>query len=126
VRNLWDLTASLLGDFLAWARRLVRPVAVERVVTSSSSKRGMCVEEGEAFDAMVAKIDQAVDEFRNHFSWEETRLNYSVSFSGDRRSYEHHLVTCEACGRRNRLRRRFEGAVCGACKKPLAQPCAAN
>jgi hypothetical protein len=54
------------------------------------------------------------------------RLNYNVSFSGDCRSYEHHLVTCGACGRRNRLRRRFEGAACGACKKPLAQPRTAN
>jgi hypothetical protein len=124
--NLWDLVASLLGGFLARARRLIRPVAVERVVTVSSSKRNMCVEEGEAFDAMVAKIDQAVDEFRGHFSWEASRLNYSVSFSGERRSYEYHLVTCEACGRRNRLRRRFEGAVCGACRKPLAQPRTAN
>jgi hypothetical protein len=126
VRSLWDLAASLMGDFLARARRLIRPVAVERVVTSSVSKRGMSVEEEEAFEAMMAKIDRAVDEFRNHSSWEATRLNYNVSFSGDRRSYEYHLVTCEACGRRNRLRRRFEGAVCGACRKPLAQPRTAN
>lgn len=116
---VWAQATSLLGSLADWARRLSRPIVVETTVTNTTSKRGLSSAEEEAFDALVARIDQAVEDYRKCFPL-LTRVKYSLSLSGERVTHEQHLLTCSSCGVTNRLRRGVENAICGACKKPLA------